>query len=267
MTTITSNNANYSNYNDYQAGNYEAANDWWGGAGNTSSEYFTLDTATFPAGTQFYWNWPTVSASTWSPQAYPDVIYVHQWANGNGGGTGALFSNEVPTSLSNLSTLTATYNVSLSGNTASSDVLFDLWLTAPGQSNDLNWVTAHPQTEVEIFIHSPTAFGSTSGNFTAGGIVDGNVTVGSNTNGTATWQTVGVTTASDMLSGTLDINAIFKALEANGTISSAEQISDIRLGSEVSGGAGSLAVNSFSVDWQNVGSTQIAPPPNLRLPH
>jgi hypothetical protein len=262
--TISTNYANYNNYVDYQSGNHEAENAWWGSAGSAANEYFTLNTSTFPDGTTFNWNWPTVSASTWSPQAYPDEIYVNQWAtgteNGAGRSPGSLYANEVPTSLSNISALTATYNVSLSGNITSTDVLFDIWLTAPG-SHNLNWTTVGPETEIEIFVHSPTAFGNTSGTFTAGGIVGGNVTVGSNTNGSVTWQTVGITTPSDMLSGTLDINAIFQTLIADCIINSSEQVSDIRLGSEVSGGAGSLTINDFSVNWQNSTSTTPPPPP------
>jgi len=260
MTTITSNNANYTNFNDYQAGNYEVANDCWGsGAESGITDWLTLNPATFPGGVTFDWNWPTVSASTWSPQAYPDMIYVHQWANGNGGGTGALYSNEVPDTLSNISTLTASYNVSLAGNTASTDVAFDIWLTSPGNHN-LNWTTVGPETELMIFVHSPTAFGSGSGNFTAGGITNGSLSVGTQSNGSVNWQFVSVQAPQDMLSGTININAIFQTLVADGVLNANEQVSDIRFGSEVSGGAGSLTINSFNVNWQD-GTTPPPPPP------
>jgi hypothetical protein len=189
------------------------------------------------------------------------MIYVHEWANGNGGGTGALYSNEVPDTLSNISALTATYNVSLAGNTTSTDVAFDIWLTSPGNHN-LNWTTVGPETELMIFVHSPTAFGSGSGNFTAGGITNGSLSVGTQSNGSVNWQFVGVQAPQDMLSVTIDINAIFHTLVADGILNANEQVSDIRFGSEVSGGAGSLTINNFSVNWQD----GTAPPPPTTSP-
>jgi hypothetical protein len=259
MTTITSNYANYNNYNDYQSGNYQAENGWWGSAGG-SSEYFTVN-STFPNATTFNWDWP--SASNYGPVAFPSVTYVNQWAagteNGAGRSPGSLYANEVPTTISNISTLTATYNVSLGGNSTYNDVCFDIWLTAPG-SHNLNWTTVGPETELMIMVQTPPSWGGTGGSFTAGGIVNGELQVQEGGNGSVNWQQDVVYTPQPMLSGTLDINAIMKQLVAMGDLNSNEQISNITFGSEVSGNTGSMTVNQFSVDWQNSGSTTPTPP-------
>ena len=166
VITVNSNNGNYNNYNDYQVGQYQVENGWWGAAGsNGVSNWITLSAAIFPSAVTFHWNWPAVSPpGSWGPQCYPDMIYVHQWTNGNGGGTNSLYSNETPTTLSNLNTLTATYNISITGDTADVDVAYDIWITDSSTANPHNpdWSKSAPETEIMIFVHSPTAFGSAS---------------------------------------------------------------------------------------------------------
>jgi len=252
--TITTNNGNYLNYNDYQAGNYEVENGSWGAGGSDgTSSSITLNPATFPADVTFNWNWPLSDTSQWNPKAYPNIIYVHQWASGNGGGTGSQYSNEVPTTVANFTSLTATYSVSLTGDTNDASVAFDIWLTNPNTPNP-NWTTTFPQTELMVFVHSPTAWGTPGGGnqpytITVQGLTNAGVNITTDSHGTST-SFVGIASPQDALSGTISIGDIFKTLLWNGVISPNETVSDIRFGSEVGAGQGSMTLNNFSVNWQ-----------------
>jgi hypothetical protein len=270
------NHAFYTNYSDYQnaAGTYQAANDGWGPLYVSGS--FSGNTGTFPAGTTFRWNVNT--GSNWSPQAYPNVMFIHGW-NGGIPGTGGLYSNEISTTISALNTLSCTYNVSISGATTQFDVLWDLWLTDSGNGNiagysdphNINWgyatpssssgecspapscITA-PDVEIEIFVHVPSAYWGGGGSLNIGGLINHDVSDGTNysnylNNGGVGWKTVALSTAADELSGTLDIKAILLYLASTGHISSTYQISDIRLGAEMAGSNGSLTINTFNCTW------------------
>jgi hypothetical protein len=254
--SVTTNNANYLNYNDYQALNYAVANDWWGGedlgVSYNEQAQIVLNPATFPSGVTFSWNWPLTDAGQFDVKGYPEIIYVHQFVSG----TTPLYSNEVPTPAANFASLTATYSASITGDTNDTDVAFDIWFMNPETPNP-NWTTTFPETELMVWVHSP------SGNpiptnqpytISVEGMNNAGVTVypatPGGTGGGGQWTFAAVQSPQDALSGTISLGDIFKTLIWNGVISPNELVSDIHFGSEVAAGQGSLQINNFSVSWQ-----------------
>jgi hypothetical protein len=80
------------------------------------------------------------------------------------------------------------------------------------------------------------------------------VTTNGAAGGPGSWNYISVQSPVDVLSGTIDIAAILKNLIADGIVNANETISDIRFGSEVGGGQGSLTIKNFTVNWQNANS-------------
>jgi hypothetical protein len=263
--TITTSNNDYLDYNDYQPPNaspndplglYSEANAFWGNTPVTSTVG-----AGFPDGTVFNWSGPSVSGA-WSPIAYPHVGAYYGFIENQG--TSQQFTNLISMPVSSIGTLTATYSVT-DTNLTDSNVAFDFWLLNPAVPNP-NWTTTLPQTEIEIYAHTPPAWGIPLGgtalpSMTIDGIsgwyVRETTTHGAGNN-PGTWQYISVQAPSDVLSGTIDIGAILKGLVADGAIQGTETMSAIDFGSEIGGGSGSLTINNFSTTWTEAGST---PPP------
>jgi hypothetical protein len=191
------------------------------------------------------WNYPEVQAPDFV-YGYPEVIWGGQYG-GIGPGTRAF-----ATQVSNISSLVANYNVSISGETNKFDVGMEIWTTNGPPSQAGVAIT----NEIMVKVHGPTANGLTDGPGTTVsnaqlGISGGGtsievvhpVTEASGSAGTF----VTIDTTSDVLSGQINFATILNSLVAEGIVNSNNYVSGVELGSEMLMGSGSLTVNNFSV--------------------
>ena len=186
----------------------------------------TLDPATFPNGVNFSWSFPVRSYWDWDVYAMPNIKYFLQDASGNNTFTQVASLN-----------LNANYSVQISGNTAQTDVAFDMFFySSPSYGT--------PVAEVEVVVHSPwTGFGSNEPfSVTVPGLANAEVLY--ETGGG--WPLIMVSTTSDVLSDSISLSGVLKTLASHGLISAQDYIGDVRLGSEVAGGTGGLDVQSLS---------------------
>ena len=219
--------------------------------GGTHSQSMTINTSTFPAATSWTWTWPA-AYSGGSPYAFYEVVL------GDSGGYTVIqgAGHPLATQLSKISTLTSTFNLSytdpdapcLGGSTGNTDIIFDLWLTSVPYVN----ARSNPNQvlfEIEIILHN---------NFTPSSATTFTITEGARTwtaykypGNVGNDQRWVVTTGSDVIATTLDINAILKAFTTNGVTTGNEYIAGIPLGVEMYCNTGTFTVNSLSYQWNN----------------
>lgn len=189
----------------------------------------------FPNQTIIAWSWPnnTPSCTLWG---YNHVDY----GNYEGLGSYPITAKQ----LSAITTLTETFNWSISGPPADFDVINDIWLWP---SSTQTTATA----EVEIFLHSP---------LTVQNFINGSNQIGTYTDSCGTtWQVAYSTPPLDLLfapvgyadvsTGCVNVHAMLNYLVAQGQISSSLWYTGHSLGVEPYQGAGSLSPASFSVAY------------------
>jgi hypothetical protein len=238
-------NANGVSWNWLQQ-TYGGGNNTFGAAGQTHSQTMTVNTATWPNGTSWVWNWPN-PASCCHVDSYYEILY---------GGAGFFQSPQAPfpIQLKNIHTLTATINVAYTDNggtvcsnllnnnpawTSNIDIIFDPFLF--GDPNP--FVTYAPLFEFEIALHpgppqSPTTYTVAENGRTWNAVVYPGTL--------PSWNVIWLSTGSDVLTGTIDLLAIMKSAITQGYATGNEWFMGVPLGSEVWCGSGGLTINSLS---------------------
>jgi len=233
VTTISADWAIYSNSGPYWAYN----SPWNKGSlvnGVDFTQSITVDTSNFPNGTIINWSWP--QTINWSDYAYPCIIFGSDWGGYTPPGTSG---EPAPTQLGNFANLSATYNVTLSGVTGIiDDVMFDLWLT-PLPNGSGGDEVIFGIYEGAINTATPTYTYNDAG-FSA------NIYVTVHSDGSKVIQ---VEPSTPMWSGTLSISDFIKFLVWNGVEPANKYLSGAYFGVEPKSGSGTLAINTFSYQW------------------
>ena len=220
--------------------------DVWNPGSLVYGQDYTISTTYNPSdlqqGTQFDWSFPDATSSI--PLAFPNIKYgVDPLSSGTSGPqTNATF----PIQISQLSTFSVNYNVSISGDTKGFAVGLELWITS--QPNGGNQSITN---QVMVWVHegafSPQ--GQLISSYTDPGdaVISGGIwnrTVHTDKGGN--WQYTTLVTNTGQLSGQVDVTALLGELESLHIVSSSSYVADVELGSEVAFGQGSMTVNSLS---------------------
>jgi len=230
----------------YQSGNspgwWAIQNPWNKGSlvnGKDFTQTVTVNTSTFPNASAINWSWPNYanSSNVWG---YPEVVYGSQagwWQSPDGKGP-------TPVQIKNLTALTGSYNMSISGNTDEFDVLWETHLTSAPNSG--------PIIEFAILAHTPSYFTAylkkvsvpkysyTNGGFSATIIVTNN--------GSQPYLII-LPAQGDMLAATVDIKAILDFLISKAVLTGDEYIEGFEMGTEPQKNTGTLIINSISYNW------------------
>ncbi|MDE2072121.1 MAG: VCBS repeat-containing protein [Alphaproteobacteria bacterium] len=207
----------------------------------------TYNPADLVNGTTFNWQFPAATAP-YVVHAYPEMLFG---ASPKWGGTNPTDPNQVfPIALSNLQSLTANYNLSLSGYTQGDNVAYEMWLTSvPGGGNTT--IT----NEIMIWFHKGefNPCGSVIGTYSDpnfSGTVYNQHNTGDGITAPTQWNYTAIVANSDNMTGTVDIAAIIHDLENRGIITGSPYLASVDLGAEVAEGQGSLTVNSLNYNIQ-----------------
>lgn len=223
-----------------QRGSYSGYIDVYNSAdlSTAHSETITSLTDLFPQNVTMTFDWP--DTDDWMIHSFLAIDYGDYY------NTPAL-KPIAPSKLSELGTLTATTNFTLSGNTSGFDVIEDLFLTKAA-GNDKTQAD-----EIEILLHTPAysqywiSTLQSVGSVTVSGVT-WNVSVGIN------YQNIpdfvfSPANRQDVLSSTLDLKAMLAYLESRGSLSSNLYFNGMAFGVETESGAGSLQLSNFSVNY------------------
>lgn len=192
----------------------------------------------FPAQTKFVWDWPARGTGVYTFDAvdFGDYLYT-----------------AVPTpihsqKLMNVTTLTETHNLTMTGATTGFDAIIDFFTTtAPGSSSP----RAH---EIEVFLHTPAysvwyvQHGTAIGTYIDANGLAWTVT----TDLTTTPHDILIMPADgrDVLAGTIDLKAMLTWLIGTKWVGGGEYFNGLALGAEVQQGVGAMTVNLFSVNYK-----------------
>ncbi len=181
----------------------------------------------------FNWAFPVSTDPNFSIKAYPSIMFgVSPYGDTK---NVADTAHTFPVKLADLVSMTANFDVAIAGNKGGFNVAYDIWFT-----NTPNGGPSTVTNEIMIWTHKGTfdAFGTLLGDFNAGG-VKGKVY----NSGTYT----AIVADTDMMAGSIDMAAVFKALTKMGILSTSNYLASVQLGSEVNSGVGTLKVNNFSL--------------------
>ena len=219
----------------YNANGWYILNNTWGSSGlgtGTYSVNSVYNPKDLTAGTTFAWDYP-LSQNFSSIKAYPEVIFG---VSPNGDRVNATDTAHVfPLQLDAMTSFTADFDVSFSGNKGFFNVAYDIWLTSK-PNGDASTIT----NEVMVWLHKGDfpPYGQVVGSYSANGQH-------------ATIYHTGTYTAvvfdNDVTAGTLDIADILHSLQNMGIVSGKEYLASIELGAEVVSGEGSLTINNLDL--------------------
>lgn len=204
----------------------------WGKDAQITAYYSKAD---MTDGTTFTWSVPVTNSLYPAILAYPEVIFGISPLNTigvNPTDTKHVF----PVRVGDLTKLTATQDVSFSGNVSGFNVSYDIWLTST-KNGDASTIT----NEVMIWVHKGAfeAFGSQIGTYT------------SPEGYTAKIYHKDTYTAvifdKDLPKAEIDIAGVLKTLETLKVVSANEYIGSIELGAEVVSGQGKLVINNLDL--------------------
>ena len=232
------------------AGKVTAANGWvllnnvWNPGPLIEGVNYTISSTYTPgnlaSGVQLNWSFPPLITPWPVIRAYPEIIFGPAPL---GGGTNSDVDRALPIQLADLAGFTANYNVAPGGNTQGYNIAYDIWLTSTpngGSSSTTN--------EVMIWLHK-------------GGVAPSGILVGTYTDANfsgkiyhqAASHYTAIISDTDLSMGKVDIAAMLWRLQALGIASAGDYVASIELGAEVVSGAGSLTINSLSLDLQTRG--------------
>lgn len=188
----------------------------------------------FPNHTAVRWTYPEVKC--------PNGVYgFYQVAYGNYY-NGTPKTPIPPRQVNAIKTLVQTHDLMIGGNTQGFDLLIDLFLTKDAGNHNIHLF------EVSVFLHSPKsvvdyfATARPLGTFTVSG-----VTWKAALNGTIIL--IMPADGSDLLTGSVDVKAMFDWLISQNVITGTEWFNGYGLGAEPTRGSGSFAVNTFAVAY------------------
>jgi hypothetical protein len=217
-------------------------NNTWNSGELTYGKDYTIkasyDANAITTGTTFSWDYPPPQYSWTKVLAYPSIEFGFDTYK-DSAGTSYDPAFVLPQQLSNLTAMTASFDVTNGGDTGGFDTSFDIWLT-----KQTNGIWSDVTNEVMIWVHRGEmgTWGDKVGTYT-----DGNYT--------ATIYHTGTYTAlvpdKDYDAGTIDVKDVLNKLTSMGILSSKEYLNQIDFGSEPWRGKGSLTVNSLSYDVES----------------
>ena len=243
-------------YASISSNGWRAANNAWNVGNLVYGQDYSVTTTYNPDnivdGTTFNWQFPTATGPL-TVKAYPEVFFG---ASPKWGGTNPTDPNQVfPIAVSNLQSLTANYNLSLSGYTQGNNVAYEMWLTsAPNGGNTtitneiMIWVHKgefNPPGTVVGTYHDP--------HFT--GTIYNQPHTGDGITAPTQWNYTAIVANSDDLTGTVDLAAILRDLEKRGIVTGSPYLADVELGAEVVEGQGSLTVNNLDYNVRTKNGT------------
>lgn len=226
----------------YDFGIWQVNNNVWNkgtlvnGVDFTQSATFNTDTV--PNGITFNWNWG--QPADYRVYAYPEIAAgSHPW-----GGDGP---TQLTATVSDVKNFNVNFDLDIAGNTSKFNVAIEFWLTRKGADGQTDITT-----EVMIWLHNGDlangatfAFDYADGGYSAGAIVPDQPFQ----NFDETWNYIALATNADYLTGSVDLHDILVELQRRGLVNETDTIGGFELGAEVTGGAGSLTVNSLSYDF------------------
>jgi len=204
----------------------------------TYTQSLTLYPTQFPNNSFFQWNWPPqpvdkVQITGYNAVDYGDYDYTRPPVT-------------VPSrTLSTITTLTVSHNLTMNNPTDGNTVIYDLFLTPTPQKDDTHLF------EIEVFIHSPPL----AINYFNSLKQIGNVTISGIQWGVAFNPSVldilfMPTNRADIPIATIDFKIIFNYLQNQGVIKGSEYYNGHAFGVETANGAGSLLINTLTVDYK-----------------
>src|SRR5690349_12664464 len=155
--------ADWDTYQGSPPGWWAIQNPWNNGSlvnGLDYTQTVTVDSTSFPNNTILSWSWPNY-ANADNVWGYPEVVYGSQagiWQSPDGQGP-------TPVQIKNLTALTGTYNLTLSGNTDQYDVLWETHLTSAPNSGQVDefGIMSHAPSYVRAYVDGLTQKYSYSG--------------------------------------------------------------------------------------------------------
>jgi Ca2+-binding RTX toxin-like protein len=231
-----------SDFATYDFGVYQINNNVWNKKdlvnGVDFTQSVTFDTSTVPNGITYRWDWGTPADTR--VLAYPEITAgYHPW--GQDGPT------DLTAQVSDVKSLNVNFDLAIAGDTDKFNVAIEFWLTRKG-ADGVSDIT----TEVMIWLHNGNLadgaefkFQYADGSYSAGAIVPDQPFQ----NELETWNYVALATNADYLKGTIDLHDVFVKLQRLGLVKETDTFGGFELGAEVTGGAGSLTVNSLSYDF------------------
>lgn len=216
----------------YISGLWITGQNEWNAAGITHSQTLSINRDTFPNCTQYSWTYP----AGWNQvYAYPLI---------------KLNSPSTAIAINKLTELVADYDVAIAGDTGLMHVAWDIWLTN-------STISKNGTVEIMIGTHEPEYLLGSNQPFTltTQNLKYANVAVVNGWSASETdpgWLYVNVQPTKDMLSGSMNILSILRALYRKGILTGQEQImpGSLQFGTEIIGGSGSYLVNHFNYSIQ-----------------
>jgi hypothetical protein len=228
------------------------------------SESITVNPDTFPDGTVINFSWPDTFKGAYS---YPEVVWGSQFGGYHPSPNGV---TPTPVQVNAIHTFTGTFDLSLTSNPDNYDVLWETYLTT-GPNNGLPAIgpnTCEPNgvptdrclvLELGIILHAYPGYvnfllgfphylyTSPDGSFSAH-IIDLGPGPPTNNHASIIVLPVIVANGGDLLSGTIDLLALLKNIQANGFgfITGNEYVDGWEMGIETTKGAGSFTINHLS---------------------
>ncbi len=233
----------------YESGVWQVNNNVWNKGtlvnGVDFTQSVTFNTDTVPNGITFTWDWG--QPADYRVYAYPEIAAgSHPW-----GGDGP---TQLTATVSDVKNFNVNFDLDITGDTSRFNVAIEFWLTR----QDANGGT-DITTEVMIWLHNGDLangadfkFQYADGSFSAGAIVPGQPFQ----NFGETWNYIALATNADYLTGSIDLHDILVELQRLGLVNETDTIGGFELGAEVTGGAGSLTVNSLSYDFGTYAVTE-----------
>jgi hypothetical protein len=209
--------------------------------GRDFTQTITMYPNSFPSGTVIEWSWPNKPA-LWNVYSFPMLVY------GTYAGLAAPITNVTAKQINNITTLTLSHDLSISGDPEQFDVIYDAFLAkvpVPGTEH------ANSIFEIEVHCHTPSYFSEWLENgHTRYSFTDSQGTHWSifDNPGVKPHMIVFVRADyGDLLNYTVDMKALLVAARSHGLLTGNEYWTGTGLGVEPQMGSGSLTINSFSV--------------------
>ncbi|WP_336973117.1 GH12 family glycosyl hydrolase domain-containing protein [Sphingobium aromaticiconvertens] len=221
---------------------WKVLNNMWNVSDLTYGKDYSINSHFDPndltAGVTFNWSVPLVTSAYPSIRGFPEVIFGAA-PNGGGGTNPTDKAHVFPIAVSDISELTADYDVSFSGNKGGFNVAFDIWLTSVKGGN-ASTIT----NEIMVWLHKGDfpPYGSQIGTYT-----NGDFTAQIWHEGTYT----AIVADTDSYSGTLDVAHILATLKSMGIVSDQEFLASVELGAEPVSGSGSLTINNLDLHLES----------------
>jgi hypothetical protein len=219
----------------------------------------TNNPSTFPNGTVMTWSWPS-QKNDYHVYSYPFIVYGNSLTQVTNPA-----NMPAPLQISAITTLSTSYNVTITADTNSYDGLIETFVNTspnPQLGNATNEVGMYFHVNADA-MNYVLGFGSHL-NFSQNGFNAYIVTTGGSTPDTIIMPvtTPGGTTPLQMDTGnqTVPWASLFQFLVAHGVVSGSNYVDGFQFGFEIEDGSGSATINNLSYNWNSSSGTVPAAP-------